>query len=69
MEEEVKIRQMEQGLRESIENESNVLPAGAKLEKTSRVDLKNCVTELDEASDFLDDKQQRLDGMQEEVRS
>ena len=68
IEEEVKIRQMEQGLRESIENESNVLPAGAKLEKTSRVDLKNCVTELDKASDFLDDKQQRLDGMQEELK-
>ena len=38
------------------------------MERTSRIDLKNCVTELDKASDFLDDKQQRLDGMQEELK-
>ena len=62
-----KRRSMEQGLRESIENESNVYPAGAKLEKTARVDMKECVTQLDSASDELDDAQNALEAMQEQL--
>ncbi|GMI35290.1 hypothetical protein TrCOL_g2906 [Triparma columacea] len=63
-----KRRNMEQGLRDSIENESNLLPAGAKLERTSRIDMKECVDELDAASVALDTAQKELDVYQEDAK-
>jgi len=68
LEDDIRRRAMEQNIQDSIDNESNKLPAGAKLEKTARVDMKECVTRLDEASDFLDESQQKLDAMQEELK-
>jgi len=63
-----KRRNMEQGLRESIENESNLLPAGAKLERTSRIDMKQCVDQLDAASVALDEAQRELEVFQDEAK-
>jgi len=67
-EDRITVRNLEAGIKASIENESNLLPAGAKLERTSRIDMKDCVKKLDEASDFLDESQQKLDAMQEDLK-
>ena len=62
------IRKLETGIRDSIDNESTKFPAGAKLERTSRIDMKSCVVKLDEASDSLEEAQQKLDAMQEDLK-
>ena len=67
-EETIKTREKERDIMDSVSNESNVLPAGSKLEKTARADMKECVAQLDEAADFLDDAQGKLEAMQEELK-